>query len=103
MSSIGMKGPPGPTGPFCDCLWKGVLEDKIEWLQSEVERLQDEVRDAYKNCIDAVNKIKTDPFTEIGSRHRMKFSEFTAKDWMVAFAEDVEREIKARAALGEKE
>ena len=69
----------------------------------EIERLREALQHAYDDCLDAVNKIKTDPFTELGANHKSRLGDISAKDWMVAFAEDVEREIKARAALGEKE
>lgn len=50
----------------------------------------------YDDCIDAVNKIKNDPITDMGSHHRLEGSFQTAKTWMVAIAEDIEREIVAR-------
>ena len=47
-----------------------------------------------KECLDAVNRIKNDPLTDIGTFYKMHGSTITAKDWMVAVVEDVEREIK---------
>ena len=69
---------------------------------SRIEALEAALRNAYKDCLNAVEKVKSDPFTELGVHHKGKWGDTTARDWMVAFAEDVEREIKARAALGEK-
>ena len=69
----------------------------------EIERLREALRNAYQDCLDAVAKVKADPLTEAGVNHKSQYGNISAKDWMVAFAEDVEREIKARTALGEEE
>ena len=76
--------------------------DRIEALEKRNKELKAALREAYKDCLNAVEKVKSDPFTELGVHHKGKWGDTTARDWMVAFAEDVEREIKARAALGEK-
>jgi len=73
-----------------------------EQAADRIETLEAVLREAYKDCLNAVEKVKSDPFTELGVHHKGKWGDTTARDWMVAFAEDVEREIKARAALGEK-
>ena len=83
----------------------GVLYAAINRIEELIERnkqLEAALRGAYKDCLNAVEKVKSDPFTELGVHHKGKWGDTTARDWMVAFAEDVEREIKARAALGEK-
>ncbi len=71
------------------------------WALTEIERLREALRLSYQDCLDAVEKVKRDPFTELGMFKTSKYGTITAKDWMVAMAEDIEREIKARAALGE--
>ena len=73
----------------------------IEQQKKRNKELEAALRGAYKDCLNAVEKVKSDPFTELGVHHKGKWGDTTARDWMVAFAEDVEREIKARAALGE--
>jgi hypothetical protein len=68
-----------------------------------IEALEAALRDAYGDCLDAVNKIKTDALTDVAVHQRIAHTTtLTAKDFMIAMAEDIEREIKARAALGEK-
>lgn len=68
-----------------------------------IEALETALREAYCDCLNAVEKVKSDPFTELGKHHKSRWGDTTARDWMIAFAEDVEREIKSRAALaGEK-
>ena len=68
-----------------------------------IEQLEAALRDAYGDCLDAVNKIKTDALTDVAVHQRIAHTTtLTAKDFMIAIAEDIEREIKARAALGEK-
>ena len=69
----------------------------------EIERLRAALRGSYNECLNAVEKIKSDPFTQLGEHQKSKIGHLTAKDWMVAFAEDVEREIKFRAALAGEE
>jgi len=76
----------------------GVIDEKC----ARIEQLEAELRDAYGDCLDAVNKIKTDGFTQMGAFRKIEYSTSTAKDFMIAMAEDIEREIKARATLGEK-
>lgn len=78
------------------------LENRKEELCEENERLREALRNAYQDCLDAVAKVKADPLTEAGFNHKSQYGNISAKDWMVAFAEDVEREIKGRAALGEE-
>ncbi len=82
----------------------GCKEERLraEKAETRIETLETALREAYKDCLNAVEKVKSDPFTELGVHHKGKWGDTTARDWMVAFAEDVEREIKARAALGEK-
>lgn len=71
-------------------------EGLIDALRKQNRELQAKLNAAYDDCIDAVNKIKDDPITEMGSHHRLEGSFQTAKTWMVAIAEDIEREIIAR-------
>lgn len=71
-------------------------EGLIDTLREQNRELQAKLNAAYDDCIDAVNKIKDDPLTEMGSHHKLESSFRTAKTWMVAIAEDIEREIKAR-------
>lgn len=71
-------------------------EGLIDTLREQNKELQAKLNAAYDDCIDAVNKIKDDPITEMGSHHKMEGSFRTAKSWMVAIAEDIEREIVAR-------
>ena len=78
------------------------VRDLLIDCRDRIEALEAALREAYKDCLNAVEKVKSDPLTELGVHHKGKWGDTTARDWMVAFAEDVEREIKARAALGEK-
>jgi hypothetical protein len=72
-------------------------------MQDRIDQLEAALRDAYGDSLDAVNKIKTDALTDVAAHQRIAHTTtLTAKDFMVAMAEDIEREIKARAALGEK-
>lgn len=72
-------------------------------LKQRIEALEARVKNAYADCLDAVNKVKTDAFTEAGVHQKIESSAFTAKDFMVAMAEDIELEIKRRATLLERE
>lgn len=75
----------------------------IEDMVNRIETLEAALRAAYDDCLDAVNKNKTDFFTQLGAFRKIEYSTSTAKDFMVAMAEDIECEIKARAVLaGEK-
>ena len=60
-------------------------------LNGELEEFAEHI---IKECLDAVNRIKNDPLTDMGAFNKMQGSTITAKDWMVAVVEDVEREIK---------
>lgn len=72
------------------------LRDRLAAKDKDIEYLKKKLAEAYDDCIDAVNKIKDDPITDMGSHHRLQGSFQTAKTWMVAIAEDIEREIVAR-------
>jgi hypothetical protein len=71
-------------------------------LGQEVGRLREASKKAYQDSLDAVEKIKSDVFTDLGKHHKSAFGSATAKDWMIAIAEDIQREITARAVLGEE-
>jgi len=60
-------------------------------LNGELEEFAERI---IKECLDVVDRIKNDPLTDIGTFYKMHGSNITAKDWMVAVVEDVEREIK---------
>ena len=65
-----------------------------------IEKLESALRIVYEDCINAVNKIKTDAITVAAAHHKIAYTKtLTAEDFMVAIAEDIEREIKLRAAL----
>jgi hypothetical protein len=82
-------------------MWAYKMAEKK--YKSRIEQLEAALRDAYGDCLDAVNKIKTDALTDVAVHQRIAHTTtLTAKDFMIAMAEDIEREIKARAALGEK-
>ena len=76
--------------------------DEIERLRAENERLREASKKAYQDSLDAVEKIKSDVFTDLGKHHKSAFGSTTAKDWMIAIAKDIHREITARAAFGEE-
>ena len=84
-------------------LYQGKIEDDHSYYEEEIKRLREALKNAYSDAIDAVNKIKTDSLTHIGRYRKIEHSRFTAEDYMVAIAEDIEREIKSRAALREIE
>ena len=77
--------------------------DEIERLRAESERLREASKKAYQDSLDAVEKIQSDVLTDLGKHHKSAFGSTTAKDWMIAIAKDIHREITARAALGEEE
>ena len=80
-----------------------VYQSERDEAADRIEQLEAALRDAYGDCLDAVNKIKTDALTDVAVHQRIAHTTtLTAKDFMIAIAEDIEREIKARAALGEK-
>ena len=84
-------------------LYQDKVEDDHSYYEEEIKRLREALKNAYSDAIDAVNKIKTDSITQIGRHQKIEHSRFTAEDYMIAIAEDIEREIKARAALKETE
>jgi hypothetical protein len=67
----------------------------------EIDRLREALSNAhfavYADAIGVVQKIKNDPITAMGGHHVVNFK--TAKDWMWAIADDIERELTARSAL----
>jgi hypothetical protein len=74
--------------------------DVIYEAVDRIEQLEAELHEAYEDCINAVNKIKTDALTVAAVHHKIAYTKtLTAEDFMVAIAEDIEREIKLRAAL----
>ena len=83
--------------------FKFLYNKKFKEAEERIKALETALRDAYGDCLDAVNKIKTDALTDVAVHQRIAHTTtLTAKDFMVAMAEDIEREIKARTALGEK-
>ena len=83
--------------------WDRAMQELADKQEQRIEQLEAALRDAYGDCLDAVNKIKTDALTDVAVHQRIAHTTtLTAKDFMIAMAEDIEREIKARAALGEK-
>jgi hypothetical protein len=58
---------------------------------------KENIKQAYQDCIDIVNRLKTDPITEMASHSKIGNTSITAKDYMVALAEDIVREIEAHA------
>lgn len=86
--------------------WRHSEEDCYE-AADEIERLREALKNSYSDYIDALNKIKTDVMTQAAVHHRIVLSEtLTAKDFMIAIADDIEREVNVRAALatgGERE
>ena len=77
----------------------GLLKEAAD----RIEALEAALRDVYSDCLDAVSKIKSDIYTDLAVHSKIAHTTtLTAKDYMIAMAEDIEREIKARAALGEK-
>lgn len=83
--------------------WCDELYRDLNKANERIKQLETALRGAYENCLNAVEKVKSDLFTQLGVHHKSKLGDITAKDWMVAFAEDVEREINARAALEGKD
>ena len=85
-----------------DC-YRGKTQACLLDAKDRIKQLETELRNVYGDCLDAVNKIKTDALTDVAVHQRIAHTTtLTAKDFMIAIAEDIEREIKARAALGEK-
>jgi hypothetical protein len=71
--------------------------------RKRIEVLEAELKAAYANCREEVEKVKTDPFTELAKHQAIQYSSTTARDWMIAMAEDIDRAIQARAALEGKD
>ena len=82
-------------------LYQDKVEDDHSYYEEEIARLREALRNAYSDAIDAVNKIKIDSITQMGRHQKIEKSRFTAEDYMIAIAEDIEREIKSRAVLKE--
>jgi hypothetical protein len=62
------------------------------------DKEKESIKQAYQDCIDIVNRLKTDPITEMASHSKIEHTTtVTAKDYMVALAEDIVREIEAHA------
>jgi hypothetical protein len=68
-----------------------------------IEALEAELKAAYANCREEVEKVKTDPLTELARHCIIQYSSMTARDWMIAMAEDIDKAIQARAALEGKD
>jgi hypothetical protein len=77
-----------------------LLARKEEWARRDIES-------CYDDCLAAVFKIRTDDFTKLASGKKIEGNDTqTLGDWLIAMADDIEREIrlrkKARLAIGEK-
>ena len=80
-----------------------VASAKAWEFRERIEALEAELKAAYANCREEVEKIKTDPYTEFAKHHVIQYSSITARDWMIAMAEDIDRAIKSRAAMEGKD
>ena len=77
-----------------------LLARKDEWARRDIEN-------AYDDCLAAVFKIRTDDFTKLATGKKIAENDAqSVGDWLIAMADDIEREIrlrkKARLAIGEK-
>jgi hypothetical protein len=75
-----------------------IVENKKVFADDCFENINDQL-DAYtelviKECVKAIQRTKNDPLTELAAFHRVEHTNTTAKDYMIAIAEDIEREIK---------
>lgn len=68
---------------------------------ADIEELEKFAELIVKECLDTINRIKNDPLTNMGATQKMQSSTITAKDWMVAVVEDVEREIKKQFGVSD--
>ena len=71
---------------------KRVFVDTFDDINNELDAYTKLV---IKECLKAVERIRDDPFTQMAANHRFEnISNTTVKDWMIAMANDIEREIK---------
>jgi hypothetical protein len=69
-----------------------LLARKDEWARRDIE-------DAYDDCLLAVFKIRTDDFTKLASGKKIAENDAqSVGDWLIAMADDIEREILRRKA-----
>jgi len=69
-----------------------LLARKDEWARRDIEN-------AYEDCIAAVFKIRTDDYSKLASDKKIVGDDTqSVRDWLVAMAEDIEREISRRKA-----
>jgi hypothetical protein len=67
-----------------------LLARKDEWARRDIEY-------AYDDCVVAVLKIKTDDYTKLAGDKKIEGNDAqTVGDWLVAMADDIEREISRR-------
>jgi len=75
----------------------------IDEAADRIETLEAALKAAYASCREEVEKIKTDPYTELAKNQVIQYSSTTARDWMIAMADDIDRAIQVRAALEGKD
>ncbi len=75
----------------------------IDEAADRIEALEAKLKVAYENCREEVEKVRRDPLTELAKHQVIQDSIITARDWMIAMAEDIDRAIQARAALEGKD
>jgi len=81
-----------------------MLREELDNQEDLNDMLRDELDEAYTKAAEIARGVKDDSLTENAEQYRIKGSRFTAKDWMVAQAEDIERAIlAARDKLREDE
>jgi uncharacterized protein (DUF2132 family) len=67
-----------------------LLARKDEWARRDIEN-------CYEDCIAAVFKVKSDDYSKLASGMKIEGSDVhSLGDWLVAMANDIEREISRR-------
>ncbi len=81
------------------CTTTAVEYDDLKEAADRIEALEAKLKAAYANCCEEVEKVKTDPLTELAKHQVIQNSIITARDWMIAMAEDIDKAIKAKMAV----